>query len=153
MNSKSSGDGPGLRLEDLLTLAEVQAAPRAQRKDQLETKLDRAIENKAARLEDERKLRAWALAVKHRDQWKDRKTGRRVLRTLNLDADRAEAHHIEPKGNWVTRYDLRNGVTLSYEHHEKVERGDYRIEGTEFFTAEDGCRYIDGTFPVIFVRT
>lgn len=140
-------------IEDLPTLAQLQATPRALRKDQLETKLDRAVANKADRLEDERKLRRWAFAVKTRDRWKDRKTGRRVLRTLSLDADRAEAHHIEPKGNWVTRYDLRNGVTLSYENHEQVERGVYRIEGTEFFTAEDGCRYIDGTFPVIFVRT
>jgi hypothetical protein len=140
-------------IEDLPTVAEVNAVPHATPKRELETKLDRAKANKTARLADERELRRWALAVKHRDQWKDRKTGRRVLRTLSLDADRAEAHHIEPKGNWVTRYDIRNGLTLSYENHDKVERGDYRIEGTAWFTAEDGCRYIDGTAPVTFVRT
>jgi hypothetical protein len=33
-----------------------------------------------------------------------------------------------------------------------VERGDYRIEGTAFFRGSDGGRYIDGTFPVVFVR-
>lgn len=141
-----------LHIEDLLTLAQQQATPRAQRKDQLETKLDRAIANKAARLLDERKLRQWAFAVKDRDQWRDRKTGRRVLRTLALDPDRAEAHHVEPKGNWATRYDVRNGLTLSYETHAKVERGDYRIEGTAWFTI-DGTRYIDCTAPVTFVRT
>lgn len=154
MNSKSRPTGPDvLHLEDLLTLAEAQAVPRATPKGELETKLDRAMANKTARLQDERELRAWALAVKHRDQWKDRKTGKRVTRTLSLDPDRAEAHHIEPKGNWVTRYDLRNGVTLSYAHHDQVERGVYRIEGTAWFTGEDGARYIDGTHPVTFVRT
>lgn len=142
-----------MKITDLLTLDQANAVPHATPKDQLETKLDRAIANKAERLEDERKLRAWALAVKHRDQWKDQKTGRRVLRTLSLDPDRAEAHHVEPKSNYVTRYDVRNGLTLSYENHAKVERGDYRIEGTAWFTGEDGGRYIDCTYPVTWVRT
>jgi hypothetical protein len=139
-------------IEDLPTLGQLQATPRATPKRELETKLDRAIANKSARLLDERELRAWAFAVKTRDQWKDRKTGRRVRRCLELDADRAEAHHIEPKENRATRYDVRNGVTLSYENHAKVERGDYRIEGTVWFRI-GGCRYIDGTHAVIFVRT
>ena len=32
-----------------------------------------------------------------------------------------------------------------------VEQGKYRIEGTAWFT-KAGVRYIDGTYPVIFVR-
>lgn len=139
-------------IKDLPTLGQLQATPRALRKDQLGSKLDRAIANKAARLLDAKLLRAWAFKVKDRDHWKDRKTGRRVRRCLELDADRAEAHHIEPKDNHATRYDVRNGVTLSYENHAKVERGDYRIEGTVWFR-RGGCRYIDGTHPVHFVRT
>jgi hypothetical protein len=138
-------------IADLPTLADQQATPRATAKHQLETKLDRAIKSKAARLLDAKKLRAWALAVKNRDQWRDQKTGRRVRRCLELDADRAEAHHIEPKENRATRYDIRNGVTLSYENHAKVSRGDYRIDGTAwFYIGRD--KYIDGTFPVTFVR-
>lgn len=140
------------RIEDLPTLDQVNAVPHATPKHLLETKLDRAIASKAERLLDERKLRAWALAVKHRDQWKDQKTGKRVRKCLELDPDRAEAHHIEPKSNWTTRYDIRNGVTLSYENHARVERGDYRIDGTAWFVI-DGVRYIDATAPVIFVRT
>jgi hypothetical protein len=140
-------------IEDLPTLGQVNARPHATPKRELETRLDRAIANKTARLRDERELRQWAFKVKERDRWIDRYTGRRVRRCLELDPDRAEAHHIEPKANRVTRYDVRNGVTLSYENHAKVERGDYRIEGTAWFRGTDGCRYIDGTHPVIFVRT
>lgn len=139
-------------IEDLPTLAQQQATPRALRKDQLDTKLDRAIENKAARLLDAKKLREWARAVKDRDHWKDRKTKRRVLCTLSLDPDRAEAHHIEPKSNWATRHDVRNGLCLSLATHLAVETGKFRIEGTVWFTVK-GARYIDGRFPVTFVRT
>lgn len=116
------------------------------------TKLDRAIDKKAARLLDQRQLRAWALAVKTRDRWIDRKTGKRVRRSLELDPDRAEAHHLEPKANYATRYDVRNGICLSCATHEAVELHRLRIDGTVFFR-KDGSRYIDARYPVIFVRT
>jgi hypothetical protein len=138
--------------DQLITLAQASAVPRATPKDQLESKLDRAIASKAARLLDKRKLDVWARAVKTRDRWLDRKTGVRVLCTRTLDPLRAEAHHIEPKATKATRYDLRNGVTLSLATHLAVESGRYRIEGTQWFR-KDGARYIDGTAPVTFVRT
>jgi hypothetical protein len=116
------------------------------------TKLARAIANKAARLEDKRKLEHWARAVKERDRWVDRKTGVRVLSTKLLDPLRAEAHHIEPKATRATRYDVRNGITLSLATHQAVELGHLRIEGTVFFRV-GGSRYINGAFPVLFVRT
>src|SRR3954470_16797458 len=139
-------------IEDLPTLAQLQATPRALRKDQLESKLDRAIASKAARLLDAKKLRAWAFKVKDRDKWRDRKTGRRVRRCLELDPDRGEAHHIEPKENISVRYDERNGICLSLATHDAVTTGKLRIEGTVFFRLK-GARYIDGRFPVSFVRT
>lgn len=140
------------RLDRLATLDTVNAQPHATPKDQLATRLDRAIENRAARLLDAKKLRDWAYQVKTRDQWRDRKTGVRLLRTLNLDPLRAEAHHVVAKDDWAVRYDIRNGITLSLATHERVERGLYRIEGTAWFRVR-GVRYIDATFPVIFVRT
>lgn len=139
-------------IEDLPTLAELQAVPRATPKHQLETKLDRAIASKAARLLDAKKLRDWAFKVKDRDHWKDRKTKRRVLRTLSLDPDRAEAHHIASKDDWAVRYDERNGICLSLATHDAVTTGKLRIEGTVWFRVK-GARYIDGRFPVTFVRT
>lgn len=136
---------------DLETLAEAQRRPRATRKRDLPTALDRAIAAKAARAEDERKLRAWALAVKTRDQWRDRKTGARLRRCLELDPLRAEAHHIAPKADRAVRYDVRNGLTLSAQVHAAVEDGQFRIEGTRWFQV-GGARYIDARFPVFFVR-
>jgi hypothetical protein len=115
------------------------------------TKLDRAIANKAARLADKKALDAWAFAVKLRDLWKDRKTGVRVRRTRDLDPLRAEAHHIVSKDDRAVRYDVRNGVCLSFATHEAVEHNRLRIEGTVFFR-KGGQTYIDGTFPVYFVR-
>jgi len=138
-------------LRRLRTLAEVNARPHARRKNQLESKLDRAIANKAVRLADKRQLDAWAVAVKERDRWRDRKTGVRVHRTRQLDPLRAEAHHIEPKEDWAVRYDVRNGICLSFATHFAVERHVFRIDGTVFFR-KGGATYIDGRFPVIFVR-
>lgn len=135
---------------DLPTLAEQQSVPRAIKKPH--TRLDRAIANKAARLLDAQQLRAWAVAVKTRDHWTDRKTGRRVTRTLALDADRAEAHHLEGKDDHAVRYDVRNGICLSLATHDAVTTGKYRVDGTVYFK-KHGVRYIDGRFPVIFVRT
>jgi len=140
------------RLDRLATLAEASATPRATRKSDLPTKLDRAIANKAARLLDAAKLRIWARAVKDRDQWRDRKTGQRVLSTRQLDPLRAEAHHIVSRDDHAVRYDVRNGVTLSLASHLAVTLGQYRIEGTRYFRT-GGATYIDATYPVIFVRT
>lgn len=136
-----------MAISDLPTLAEMQATRRATPKHALPTKLDRAVAKKAAERADEQQLAAWALAVKVRDEWKDRKTGKRVKRTRDLDPLRAEAHHIEPRENLDTRYDVRNGITLAFETHDAVERNKLQIIGTKFFR-KNGRRYIDATHPV-----
>ncbi len=135
-------------MANLPTLDELQATPRATPKP---TTLKRAIANRARRLADARQLRIWAVAVKTRDQWRDRKTGVRLRRCLELDPLRAEAHHVEPRATKATRFDVRNGLTLSYALHAQVERGDYRIEGTVWFRI-GGQRFINANFPVLFVR-
>lgn len=115
------------------------------------TKLQRAMDKKAARLDDAKRLREWATAVKTRDHWRDRRTGQRVLRTLAIDASRAEAHHIVGKDDPAVRYDVRNGICLSLATHLMVEMGQLRIKGSAWFTVK-GTRYIDATAPVRFVR-
>ena len=136
-------------LADKPTLAEIQATRRATAKYDLPTKLGRAVDKKQAKRDDARQLHAWALAVKVRDGFKDRKTGQRLKRTRELDPLRAEAHHIEPKSNLNTRYDVRNGITLSFHTHDAVERNRLQIVGTTFFV-KGGTRYIDATSPVRF---
>lgn len=138
-------------LERLKTLTAVQRVPRAQPKPPRVTPLDRVLARRVRDREDRERLAEWARRVKDRDRWKDRKTGRRVYPTRQVDPLRAEAHHIEPKADRRVRYDVRNGLCLSLAVHEAVETGNYRIEGTRWFTA-GGQRYIDGRYPVIFVR-
>lgn len=133
------------------TMAQVNAKPHATPKHELGTALDRASARKAERLEDVRKLAAWATAVKNRDHWKDRKTGQRVKRTRQLDPLRAEAHHIVSRDDWNVRYDVRNGICLSFATHDAVERHQLRIVGTVFFTVK-GQRYIDGRYPIDFME-
>lgn len=137
------------RLQQLKTLGEIRAVSHAVPKRY--TKLDRAIAKKAARLDDATKLRRWAATVKDLDGWKDRKTGKRVHRSRELDPLRAEAHHIASRDDQAVRYDIRNGICLSFETHFLVEHYQLRIEGTVFFK-KDGATYINGRFPVTFVR-
>jgi hypothetical protein len=136
-------------IPDLPTMAEVAARRGATPKHAVPTKLDRAVAKKAAAREDEQKLAAWALQVKTLDHWKDRKTGQRVTRTRALDPLRAEAHHIVSRSDEAVRYDIRNGLCLSYATHDAVERNQLQIVGTKFFTV-GGVRYIDGRAPVTF---
>lgn len=116
------------------------------------TRLTRAFAQSAARLLDRRKLVAWSFAVKHRDGWRDRRTGARLLRTLNLDPNRAEAHHLVSREVRALRYDPRNGITLSLATHVAVERGELRIVGTAWFQI-DGVSYVNASAPVRFVWT
>lgn len=116
-------------------------------KHELKTKLDHKIAKAKADVDDLKKLTVWANAVKDRDEWKDRKTEKKVRRTHVLAPDSAHAHHIEPKDNLDTRYDVRNGLTLSFTTHDAVERNKLQIIGTKFFR-KNGRRYIDGTYPV-----
>lgn len=69
------------RFRQLPTLADMAAARRAVPKHEIASKVDRAIEKRAASRQDERKLRAWAKSVKVRDEWKDRYTGKPVKAT------------------------------------------------------------------------
>lgn len=136
-------------LSKLMTVGERHARRHATPKHQLTTKLDRKMAVQVADRADERKLRAWATAVKALDKWKDRHTGLAVRRTHVLAPDSAHAHHIAPKGDWNVRYDVRNGICLSFKTHYAVEMNQLRIVGTKFFTKK-GKRYINGRHPVTF---
>lgn len=137
-------------LEDLMTMAEVEATRVGKAIPKGPTRLDRAVEKKAAKREDERKLAAWALAVKIRDGYTDRYTGRKVKGTrLILDPDAAHAHHIEPRANVDTRYRVENGLCLSAATHDAVERNKLEIVGAKFFSV-NGRTYTDATFKVTF---
>jgi len=134
--------------EHLPTLAEMRAKPLALPKSAT-PKTDHAKAVQRSASADRRALTAWANTVKKRDKWKDRYDGQRVIRIIGPHPRRAEAHHIVSRADQAVRYDVRNGLTLSLENHEKVERGLLRIVGTKFFTV-NGRKYTDGTHTVIF---
>jgi hypothetical protein len=134
---------------DVPFMTDVQQTRRAVPKYALPS---RAEDKTAARKKDDTLLRLWRAAVWLRDKGKDRHTGKKVLKTIALDVNRGECHHVEPRENEATRYDRRNGVLLSYANHELVERNQLRIVGTKFFVL-NGRRYIDCDYPVKFIPT
>ncbi len=111
------------------------------------SRLERAKAKQQADKEDERKLRDWARRVKVRDEYTDRLIGGRAVKTAAAHPQRAEAHHIAGRADWDVRYDVRNGITVTWETHEAIESGKLEVIGTRFFTV-NGKRYIDGTHPV-----
>jgi hypothetical protein len=139
----------GVMVFNLPTLAEMQSQRRALRKDQIPTRLD-------ARKEDDRidhsKLDKWRKEIHARDGNRCRYSRVKVERTLRLQPNRCECHHIEPRSNKITRYDRRNGLQVSFMVHERIERGDLRLIGTRFFQADDGSSYINADFPIIVLQ-
>lgn len=133
----------------LPTLADVAAARRG--KPMPKDPIGRAKAHTTFDREDARKLALWRQRIQQRDGLKCRYSGKPVKKTLKLVLDRAEAHHLAPRGNFETRYDVRNGLILSYHVHEQVERHDLRIEGTKFFMV-NGQRYINASAKVRFVN-
>ncbi len=121
--------------------AKVQACPKGP------SRLERAKAKQQADKEDARKLTVWARQVKIRDEYTDRLTGRKAIKTAQAIPQRAEAHHIAGRADWNVRYDVRNGITVTWETHEAIESGKLEVIGTRFFTV-NGKRYIDGTHPV-----
>lgn len=138
---------------NLPTPDQARALRPLKQKHELPSKMDRAEAKKKAAALDERKLAAWAKKVKERDEWKDRYTGRKVKsvrETLTVThPDAGHAHHVEPRENEDTRYDVRNGLCLSAKTHDLVERNKLRIVGTRWFRI-NGRRYIDCRYSVKF---
>lgn len=133
-------------LNSLKTLAEANAKPKPCPKGE-----SRLTVKTAEVKDDAKKLAACRKAVWTRDEGKDRYTGRRVLKTIALDPDRGEAHHVAGRADKAVRYDPRNLILLSLDTHEKVERNELKIVGTKFFTV-NGKQYIDCDHAVTFVK-
>src|ERR1051325_611026 len=136
-------------LADLPTVEEARALRPVKQKWELP---DRAEENQAKDLIDERALAKWRNRVYALDKNICRCCGCTVKRSMKLLPDRAEAHHVEGREDAAVRYDVRNGLTLSHRDHTRVTgmvNDKLRIVGTKFFTIA-GKRYINAREPVIF---
>jgi hypothetical protein len=123
----------------------MNALRRAVQKHQVPTKVERLKARLSEDREDARKLAAWSKAVRKRDEYVDRYDGKPCRQGAEPHPRRGEAHHIEPRANIHVRYDPRNGITLAYENHERLERGELRVVGSRHFTVH-GKHYIDGRY-------
>jgi hypothetical protein len=127
------------------TLGEMQSQRRAKQKSELPSKLDKRKQDDRI---DHALLDKWRREVHTREGNKCRYSKVKVERTLRLQPNRCECHHVEPRSNKVTRYDRRNGLQLAYVIHERIERGDLKLVGSRFFTADDGKDYLNADFPI-----
>lgn len=118
----------------------------AEQKSALKTRLDVKA---AADKQDTRKLEVWRGLVYARDKFTCRCCGVKVIRTLNLDPKRAEAHHVKRRDELAVRYDVRNGLTLCLSCHQKVTHYLLRIIATKFFM-KGKTRYVNASAPVMF---
>jgi hypothetical protein len=138
-------------LDRLPTLAEVQAE-RASRPN-WKSPITRLDEKVTARKDDAKQLEAWRRAVAHRDRNRCRVCGIKTIATLELVPNRREIHHIVSRTNPVTRYDVRNGLTVCKTHHQQLTRHQLFVMGTarDLFTAgRTGKKYLDANRTLTF---
>lgn len=64
--------------------------------------------------------RTWRKGVIKRDGHICRCCKRKVVAQLALAANRLEVHHVAPRADQAVRWDVRNGIVLCAECHEKV---------------------------------
>lgn len=142
-----------MSMRSLPTLAEVQAQ-RARRPNwkPTTTRLDQKV---ADDKDDEKKLLAWAKAVKARDEGKCRVCGVRTITTLERVPKRGEAHHIKTRSDWAVRHDVRNGLWLCLRDHQRLSGRGVRLHviGTAAQTfIVNGTTYLNGDCPLQFTE-
>jgi hypothetical protein len=137
---------------DLPTLADLQARPRAVRKDRMPSRMDTKAQ---ADQDDAKLLRRLALDVRARDLGICRVCGVQTVPTLELDPKRSECHHIVSRTCKVTRYDIRNCLHLCLACHQKVTHHKLFVVGTaaQVFRVGKGITaktYLDATCNLQF---
>lgn len=96
----------------------------------------------------------WRSKVFQRDAYRCRWCQGHVMRSVGLTAYQAQAHHLAPRAIKSVRYDVRNGLTLDANCHERLTgkvNEKWIVVGTKFFTV-GRQRFIDGDHPVTFQR-
>lgn len=102
---------------NLPTMAEVNALRHATSKAAMTSRTaDRKADDKQARKHEA----TFIEAVRRLDKWTCRCCRRKVVKTIEHVWNRAEVHHLERRATLDTRYDVRNGVLLCLEDHERV---------------------------------
>jgi hypothetical protein len=69
---------------------------------------------------DAKQLKAWQRAVFKADGFCCRKCGVKVVQTITMQPNQAQAHHVKGRTERAVRYDVRNGLTLCRTCHEQI---------------------------------
>lgn len=137
-------------LNDLPSMAEVNAQRRAVPKYQIPTRLD----EKTADDKDEKKAeQRWRKGCIKRDGKICRHCGCVVVVQLELAGNRLEIHHVTGRADQATRWDVRNGLVLCQACHSKVTRHLlFILQIARFLFMVDGSttRYINASKKVTF---
>ena len=139
-------------ISDLPTLSEISAHRRATPKVELTTRLEL---KGAADRDDARQLEVWRKAVARRDRNRCRVCGCLTIATLELLPRRREIHHVTSRTCKVTRYDVRNGLTVCLKDHQRLTARRLFIIGTVgqmFQTGRTGRWYLDASCPLQFTE-
>lgn len=134
------------------TLAQMNEKPRAEQKGNIPTRL---AEKKSDDKDEKAKEKLWRKGCIKRDGKICRHCDRVVVQQLELAPNRLEVHHIASRVDRAVRWDVRNGIVLCAECHEKVTR--YRLVIVQVtrhrFTVDDSTkRYINAFKPVTWVE-
>lgn len=139
-------------LKDLLDMSEVNARPHATPKHAMATRLEtKTAEDRKAKTDWE----ACKKRVDKRDKYQCRKCERKVVYTLELQANRAEHHHIVRRTKErALLTDDRNIVLLCHACHEKVTHSRLHIVGlaANMFKLPNGKRYLNANKPLTFME-
>jgi hypothetical protein len=140
-------------LSDLPTMAQVEANRRGKTffKGETPSRLD---ERKADDRDEEAAEKAWRKGCIKRDGKICQACQRKVVQQLALAPERLEVHHIVGRADRVVRWDVRNGVVVCCECHEKLTRHLLFIVqlAKHLFTADNGKTYIDANKKIDFKK-
>lgn len=138
-----------MSLDDLLTLAEVEALRAGKPIAKGPTRLEQVMEARPLTKVDEKQFRD---EVWKRDKSHCRSCGRKVLKTLGRVPERGEVNHIHGRTGDL-RFDVRAAILMCLVCHERftgrVNRHRLQIIATKTFTIRQGT-FTDATFPVVF---
>jgi hypothetical protein len=140
-----------MSIDDLPTLADVQAERASKPNWKPKTRLEAYVDDEKPRtLIDEQ---AFKREVWTRDQYHCRCCGRQVIKTLSRVPERGEVHHCHGRGKDL-RFESRAALLVCATCHERLTgrvNDRLAIIGSKFF-AMHGIDYIDARSPVTFEK-
>lgn len=137
----------------LASLGTLNGRTRERYAEQKSAMTTRLAEKTADDKDEKAAEKAWRKAVIKEDGKVCRHCQRKVVQQLELAPERLEVHHVAPRVDQAVRWDVRNGMVLCCECHEKVTRYVLLIvqKAKYLFRLEDTLKtYINARKPVTF---